>query len=186
MPHIANTTSSEQVTYSTPKDADKRSSSKASLQSSSVKVASSLSVIVGLKIFRVWGSLRGVWKVTFKKGARKKKKEEHEHHNIFKLQIAHVATIKGEIINQKFTFIAFATLFGGKFSFWDRRRMEGLPVGSGGAKKNPQSSAVRSSLTFPPFSPFSAFKICRLILEYQHIHHGSMNERVWSARCTFR
>lgn len=64
--------------------------------------------------------------------------------------------------------------------------MEGLPVGSGGAKKKPESSAVRSSLRFPPFSPFSAFKICRLILEYQHIQHCSMNERVWSARCTCR
>lgn len=90
------------------------------------------------------------------------------------------------IENQRFTFIAFPTLFGGKFSFWDRRRMEGLPVGSGGAKKKPQSSAVKSSLMLPPFSPFSAFKICRLILEHQHTQHGSMNERVWSARCTLR
>lgn len=53
MSHAANTTSGEYITYSTLTGVDKRSSTKASLQSSSVKVVSSLSIIVGLKIFRV-------------------------------------------------------------------------------------------------------------------------------------
>ena len=59
------------------------------------------------------------------------------------------------------TFTALAVLFGGTFSFCDRRRTDDLPVSSGGENRKLQFSVLLSPVTF------SSLKICRLILEKQ-------------------
>ena len=61
------------------------------------------------------------------------------------------------------TFTALAVLFGGTFSFCDRRRTDDLPVSSGGENRKSQFSVLLSPVTFP------SLKMCRLILEKQAV-----------------